>query len=139
MNPTVVPKRLGPVPRPKTPQKCSETPKSACPGGASRVRLPLVQDSHKVCICSAGEVWDRAVADEVSQWGLAGNGWSCPDLSLIEWLRHAADPTVDQAGGTSDFAKPGLWWPLLAWGPSANHILSLPEPRGFLDSLWRPF
>ena len=37
MNPTVVPKRLGPVPRPQTHQKWPETPKSACPGGGSRV------------------------------------------------------------------------------------------------------
>ena len=39
MNPTVVPKRLGPVPRPKTLPKWAETPKSACPGGGSQVRL----------------------------------------------------------------------------------------------------
>ena len=58
---------------------------------------------------------------------------------IIEWLRHAADPPIDEAGGTPDFAETGLWRPLQAPGPSPNTILSLPEPRGFRDSLWRPF
>ena len=71
----------------------------------------------------------------------------CPTLGTchanpviqIEWLRHAADPSIAEAGGNPDFAGSGLWRLLLAPRPSANNVLSLPEPRGFRDSLWRPF
>ena len=58
---------------------------------------------------------------------------------IIEWLRHAADPTIDEAGGTPNFVETSLWRPLLAPGPFAKHVLSRPEPWGCLDSLWRPF
>ena len=61
-------------------------------------------------------------------------------LSQLKFSGCAMPPTpLLMRGGTPDFAGSRHWRPLLAPGPSANHVLSRPEPWGILDSPWRPF
>ena len=48
-------------------------------------------------------------------------------------------PTVDEGGGTPDFAESRHWRPYLAPGSAANNVLSLGEARGLILISWRPF
>ena len=55
------------------------------------------------------------------------------------YLVASTAPTVEERGGTPDFAESVHWRPHLALGLAANNVLSPGEARGSILKAWGPF